>query len=113
LFIKEVLENPEFFDIPFTKAYWVGVPASQRYIENVTKLAQEGKAPSREAEIAANVASSYIPSINLLPTKISEPDLIRSTIYPELENVFLGRKTVDEVLSYLTDMLTTKEQEKM
>ncbi|MBC7333525.1 MAG: extracellular solute-binding protein [Actinobacteria bacterium] len=113
LYIKEVLENPEFFNIPFTKGYWVGVPGSQPYLEYVTELSKEGKAPTRQAEIAANVASSYVPSINLLPTKISEPELIRTIIYPELENVFLGRKTVDEALSYLTNTLTAKEQEKM
>ncbi len=113
LYVKEFLENPEFYNIPFTNGYWVGVPGSKPYVDSVVKLAAEGNAPTRAAEIAAMVASQYVPSINLLPTKISEPELIRAVIYPELQNVFFGDKTVDEVLNYLTTMLTTKEQENM
>ena len=113
LYIKEMLENPEFYDIPFTNGYWVGVPGSKPYVDTVIELAAEGNAPTRAAEIAATVASQYVPSIELLPTKVSEPELIRSVIFPELQNVFLGEKTVDEVLDYLTTTLTTKEQENM
>ncbi len=111
LYIKEMLENPEFYDIPFTNGYWVGVPGSKTYVDSVVKLAAEGNAPTRAAEIAATVASEYVPSIDLLQTKISEPELIRTVIYPELQNVFLGDKTMDEVLDYLTTTLTVKEQE--
>ncbi|MBC8386496.1 MAG: extracellular solute-binding protein [Actinobacteria bacterium] len=113
LYIKEMLENPEFYDIPFTNGYWVGVPGSKPYVDTVIELAAEGNAPTRAAEIAATVASQYVPSIELLPTKVSEPELIRSVIFPELQNVFLGEKTVDEVLDYLTTTLTTKERENM
>ncbi|GAG85668.1 unnamed protein product, partial [marine sediment metagenome] len=98
-------------DIPFTNGYWVGVPGSKTYVDSVVKLAAEGNAPTRAAEIAATVASEYVPSIDLLQTKISEPELIRTVIYPELQNVFLGDKTIDEVLDYLTTTLTVKEQE--
>lgn len=111
LYIKEMLENPEFYDIPFINGYWVGVPGSKLYIDALVKLAAEGNAPTRNAEIAATVASAYIPSIDLLPTKVTEPELIRAIIFPELQSVFLGDKTVDEALEYMTTTLTTKEQE--
>jgi ABC-type glycerol-3-phosphate transport system substrate-binding protein len=111
IYIRQMLENPEFFNIPFNNGYWVGVPGSVPYIEEVTKLVEEGNAPSREAEIAATVASQYVPSLDLLPTMVTEPELIRAIIYPELQNLFFGDKTVDEVLDYLTTTLTTKEQE--
>jgi len=111
IYIKEMLENPEYYDIPFKNGFWVGVPGSKSYVESVIKLAAEGNAPNRAAEIASTVASEYVPSIKLLQTNISEPDLIRAIIFPELQNVFLGQKTVDEVLKYLTTTLTTKEQE--
>lgn len=111
IYIKEMLENPEYYDIPFKNGFWVGVPGSKSYVDNVVKLANEGNAPNRSAEIAAIVASGYVPSIKLLQTKISEPDLIRTIIFPELQNVFLGQKTVDEALKYLTTTLTTKEKE--
>ena len=111
LFLKEMMENPEFYDIPFTNGFWVGVPGSKAYVGSVVKLAAEGNAPTKEAEIAATIASNYVPSIDLLLTEISEPELIRAVIFPELQSVFIGDKTVDEVLDYLTTTLTRIEQE--
>ena len=111
IFLKETIENPDYFNIAFSNGYWVGVPNSQNYINYISQLAKEGKAPNRAAEIAAEVASDYVPTIKLLPTKISEPELIRNIIYPEMQNVFIGTKTIDQMLDYLTKTLTQKEKE--
>lgn len=113
IFIKEAYENTEFFNIPISNGFWVGVPGSQTYVNSVMELVEAGNAPNRASEIAAIVTSNYANSIDLLPTLVSEPELIRTIIYPEMQNVFLGAKTIDQVLDYLTTTLTQKEKENM
>jgi ABC-type glycerol-3-phosphate transport system substrate-binding protein len=113
IWVKEVYENPDMFNIPINNGYWVGIPNSKAYIDSIVKLVEEGNAPNMYAEVAATVASNYGAALNVLPTKITEVDLIRNGIYPEMQNVFLGTKTIDQMLESLTTYLTQKEQEKM
>jgi hypothetical protein len=49
--------------------------------------------------------------VKTLATKIAEPILIRQVTFPEMENVLLGKKSVDEALKYLTDYLTNQEKQ--
>jgi len=112
LFLKEVLENEEFYNIPFENDYWVGTPGSKAYLDNLVQKVEAGDVPSPKAGITARFAPKYVENINLLPTKISEPELIRATIFPEMTSVFIGSKTVDEVLDYLTQTCTNLEQDK-
>jgi len=113
LFLKEVLENPKFFNIAFEKNYWVGTPGSKAYLNDLVEKVKAGNIPSPKAAITASFAPKYVSNIDLLPTKISEPELIRATIFPEMTALFIGNKTIDEVLNYLTKTCTNLEQEKM
>jgi ABC-type glycerol-3-phosphate transport system substrate-binding protein len=113
IFIKEALENPDVYNIPLSNGYWVGVPGSKKYVEEIKALAEKGEAPSRAAELSAEIASKFVPNMIFLPTRISMPELLQATIYPEMQNVFLGKKSIDEICDYLSTILTTKEQEKM
>lgn len=113
IFLKEILENEEFYNLPFKNDYWVGTPGSKVYLDKLVQKVEEGNSPSEKAGITARFAPKYVANINLLQTKISEPELIRATIYPEMTGVFIGAKTVDEVLDYLTTTCTNLEQEKM
>ncbi|MEW5816273.1 MAG: extracellular solute-binding protein [Spirochaetota bacterium] len=112
LFIKEMVTNPtEFYDIPFyTKPpLWVGAVCNKKYVEALEK--RTGSEMNEFSNTALVATNKGLPAVNTLETKISEPLLIRQTIYPEMENVFLGKKSVDEALKYLSDFLTKQEKQ--
>ena len=108
IYIKECIENPEFYNIPLNNVYWVGTPASKAYAEH---LSDPANITSEATQVAYDLLTQIVPCIKPLNTNLTEAELIRSIIFPELQNVFLGQKTVEEVLDYLTTTLTTKEQE--
>jgi ABC-type glycerol-3-phosphate transport system substrate-binding protein len=109
-FIKEIMTNPvEMYDIPFyhTPPYWVGAVCNKKYIDVLSKRsASEMTEFSQTALIATK---DGLPAVRTLETKITEPILIRQVIHPEMENVFLGKKSIDEMLQ--TDYLTQQEKE--
>jgi lactose/L-arabinose transport system substrate-binding protein len=113
IFLREVMENPEFYSIPFENDYWVGTPGSKVFLNELVEMVESGNSPSKKAEVVARFAPKYTSNLDLLPTKVSEPELIRATIFPEMTNLFIGQKTVDEVLDYLTTTCTGLEQEKL
>ncbi len=112
LFVKEIAANPaEYFDIPFYNKppFWVGAPCNKKYIDILQKRSPgEMNEFSQTALIATQKG---LPAVKTLETRISEPVLIRQTIYPEMENVYLGKKTVDQMLDYLTKYLTQQEKQ--
>jgi hypothetical protein len=60
---------------------------------------------------ALTVTKGGLPNVNTLKTNIPEPVLNRQVIYPEMENVFLGKKTIDEMLAYISKYLTEQERQ--
>ncbi len=112
LFVKELITNPiEFYDIPFYQEppYWVGAVCNKKYIAEL-----EGRPEGRMNEFSQTCLTATnkgLPAVKTLETKISEPIIIRQVIYPEMENVFLGKKSVDASLKYLTDYLTKQEKQ--
>lgn len=112
ILLRDIVENPAFFDVPIDNGYWIGVPASKPYVDNLVNLAEEGKL-SGNKEIVANVASSYLPNIELILSRLSAIELYETLNIQEMQSVFLGEKTIDEMLDYLTTNATLKEQEEM
>jgi len=112
IFLREIIENPAFYDIPIDSQYWVGLPGSKAYIDNLIKLAEEGKLSGNKA-VVEMVASNYLPNVELIPSKLTSNELQETLIFQEMQSVFLGEKTIDEMLDYLTTNATLKEQEKM
>jgi hypothetical protein len=112
IFVKEMIDNPNaYFDIPFyhTPPYWVGAVCNKKYIAELEKRpADKMNEFTRTALVATNKG---IPAVRTLQTKISEPILIRQVIYPEMQNVMLGKKSIDEMLKYITDYLTKQEKQ--
>jgi ABC-type glycerol-3-phosphate transport system substrate-binding protein len=112
LFLNEIITNPSsYYDIPFyhEPPYWVGAVSNKKYIEEVEQRPESEM--NEFSKTALKATKVGLPAVNTLETLISEPILIRQTIYPELEKVFLGKKTVDEACDYLTDFLTKKEKQ--
>jgi len=112
LLLKEIMTNPaEYADIPFYKKppYWVGAVCLKKYIDELAKR-PAGKM-NEFAQTALTATQKGLPAINTLETRIAEPILIRDVIHPEMMNVFLGKKSVDEALSYMTDYLTKQEKQ--
>jgi ABC-type glycerol-3-phosphate transport system substrate-binding protein len=111
-FINEIMTNPEeYYDIPFyaSPPYWVGAVSNKEYVKIL-----EGRSESEMNEFsytALDATKNGLPAINTLDTVLSEPLVIRQTIYPEMENVFLGKKTIDQVLTYLSSFLTEQEKQ--
>jgi hypothetical protein len=98
-------------DIPFyrTPPYWVGAVCNKKYVAELEKRPADKMTEfSRTALTATNKG---LPAVKTLETKISEPIIIRQVIFPEMENVFLGKKSVDEALKYLTDYLSSQEKQ--
>jgi ABC-type glycerol-3-phosphate transport system substrate-binding protein len=112
IFLKDIITEPaEYMDIPFyrTPPYWVGAVCNKKYVADLeSRPADKMTEFSRTALTATNKG---LPAVRTLETKISEPIIIRQVIYPEMENVFLGKKSVDEALKYLTDYLTNQEKQ--
>jgi len=112
LLLKEIMTNPaEYADIPFYKKppYWVGAICLKKYIDELAKRPADKM--NEFAQTALTATQKGLPAINTLETRISEPILIRDVIHPEMMNVFLGKKSVDEALSYMTDYLTKQEKQ--
>lgn len=112
LFLNEILTNPSmYYDIPFyhEPPYWVGAVTNKMYIGELETRSESEM--NEFSKTALTATKEGLPAVHTLETKISEPILIRQTIYPEMEKVFLGRKSVDEALSYLTEFLTNKEKQ--
>lgn len=111
-FIKELVNNPaEFFDIPFyhEPPYWVGVINSKAYIAELKKRPENKM--TEYAKTALIATEKGLPAVHPLDTKISEPDLIRNILFPQMQKVFLGKESIDKMLSYLTKYLTSREKE--
>lgn len=111
IFIKEIVENPALFDIPYTQNLWAGITGSRDYLAYLTKSLDEGKPISSQTEIVYRVAQQFGPNITPPESVLTYPALILETIYPEMQSVFLGTETIDEMLNNLTSTLTQKEKE--
>ncbi|GAH73210.1 unnamed protein product, partial [marine sediment metagenome] len=57
--------------------------------------------------------SQYLQNVELIPSKMTSSEFHETLIIQEMQSVFLGEKTIDEMLDYLTTNATLKEQEKM
>ncbi len=112
IFFNELLTNPvDFYDIPFyhDPPYWVGAVTNKKYIAEL-----EGRSASEMNEFSQTCLTATnkgLPAVNTIETRISEPIIIRQVIHPELENVWLGKKSIDDALDYLTDYLTKQEKQ--
>jgi hypothetical protein len=111
-FMKEMIVKPaEFYDIPFyhDPPYWVGAVCNKKYVAELeSRGASQMNAFTNTALTATNKG---LPAVNTLETQIAEPILIRQAIHPEMTNVFLGKKSIDEMLDYLSDYLTKQEKQ--
>jgi len=111
LFIKDLMTAPEeYFDIAFYQKppFWVGAVCNKGYVADLEKRSSsEMNAFSKTALDATKIG---LPAVNTLDTKIPEPILIRQAIYPEMESVFLEKKSIDQMLEYLTSYLTGQEK---
>jgi hypothetical protein len=87
----------------------VGAICFKKYVEELEK--RPAAKLNEFSRTALTATQKGLPAINTLETRISEPILIRQAIHPEMTNVFLGRKTVDEVCAYLSDFLTKQEKQ--
>ncbi len=111
-FIKELVSNPaQFLDIPFyhEPPYWVGVINSKAYIAELKRRPEDKM--NEYVKTALTATEKGLPAVHPLDTKISEPVLIRNILFPEIQKVFLGRGSIDDMLRYLTKYLTSTEKE--
>lgn len=111
-FIKEVMTNPvELYDIPFyhDPPYWVGAVCNRIYIDEL--LSRSPSEMNAFTQTALTSTNDGLPAVNNLETRVTEPILIRQVIHPEMTSVFLGKKSIDEMMQYLTDYLTQQEKE--
>ena len=109
---KDMLTNPaDFCDIPFyhEPPYWVGAVCFKKYIEDLASRPADKM--NEFSQTALTATQKGLPAINTLETRIAEPILIRQVIHPEMMNVFLGKKSVDDALGYMTDYLTRQEKQ--
>jgi hypothetical protein len=107
-----MIDNPAvYFDIPFyhTPPYWVGAVCNKKYIADLEKRPADKM--NEFSRTALTATKQGLPAVKTLETKIAEPILIRQVTFPEMENVLLGKKSVDEALKYLTDYLTNQEKQ--
>jgi ABC-type glycerol-3-phosphate transport system substrate-binding protein len=112
LLFKEIMTNPaEYADIPFYNKppFWVGAVCLKKYVDELAKRPADKM--NEFSQTALTATQKGLPAINTLETKIPEPILIRQVIHPEMMNVFLGKKTVDEALKYMSDYLTKQEKQ--
>jgi multiple sugar transport system substrate-binding protein len=109
---KDMLTNPaQFCDIPFyhEPPYWVGAVCFKKYVEDLES--RPAGRMNEFAQTALTATKKGLPAINTLETRISEPILIRQVIHPEMMSVFLGEKSIDGALSFMTDSLTRQEKQ--
>jgi ABC-type glycerol-3-phosphate transport system substrate-binding protein len=111
IFMKELIEDPvSYYEIPFNAKppYWVGALSNKKGVAQLKAKEAELNEFARTALVATEVG---LPALSPLDTKISEAILIRNVLFPEMQEVFLGRKSIDEALKYLTEYLTSREKE--
>ena len=82
---------------------------SPEYIE--TLLGRSAGEMNEFTQTCLTATNDGLPAINTLDTRVTEPILIRQVIHPEMTNVFLGKKSIDEMMEYLTSYLTQQEKE--
>jgi ABC-type glycerol-3-phosphate transport system substrate-binding protein len=112
IFIRDIMTKPiELYDISFYKKppFWVGAVCNKKYIKEL--MSRSGSEMNEFSQTCLTATNKGLPAIKTLETKISEPILIRQVIHPEMENVFLGNKTIDEMLDYITSYLTSQEKQ--
>ena len=112
LLIRDLLTNPaEYCDISFyhKPPYWVGAICAKKYVDELTKRPADKM--NEFSQTALTVTQKGLPAVNTLETLISEPILIRQVLHPEMTNVWLGKRSIDEMLKYVTDYLTKQEKE--
>ena len=112
LFFKDLVTKPvDHYDIPFyhKPPYWVGAICNKAYVADLEK-----RPPDRMNEFsrtALTATNKGLPAVNTLTTKIPEPIIIRQVIHPEMMNMFLGKKSIDDILKYMSDYLTQQEKQ--
>lgn len=112
IFYRDLITNSvEFYDIPFyhKPPYWVGAVCNKKYIAELESRPADKM--NEFAQTCLTATNKGLPAVKTLETKISEPIIIRQVIFPEMENVFLKKKTIDQMLKYLTDYLTKQEKQ--
>jgi len=112
LFFKDLVTKPaDHYDIPFyhKPPYWVGAICNKAYVAELMKRPADKM--NEFARTALTATNKGLPAVNTLTTKISEPIIIRQVIHPEMMNMFLGKKSVDDVLKYMSDYLTQQEKQ--
>lgn len=111
-FIKDLVDNPTgFFDVPLyhRPPYWLGVVNSKAYIAELERRPKDKM--NEYARIALDTTRKGLPAVHSLDTKMLYDDLITSSLYPEIQKVFLGKGSIDDMLRYLTKYLTNREKE--
>jgi ABC-type glycerol-3-phosphate transport system substrate-binding protein len=112
LFVKDVMTKPaDHYDLPFYNKppFWVGAVTNKKYIAELQK-----RPPDKMTEFSQTCLTATnkgLPAVKTLEHRLPEPALIRQGIFPEMMNLFLGKKTIEEVLKYLTDNLTKQEKQ--
>jgi ABC-type glycerol-3-phosphate transport system substrate-binding protein len=112
IFIRDIMTRPEeLYDIPFyhKPPYWVGAVCNKKYIADL--MSRPASEMNEFSQTCLTATNKGLPAVNVLETKISEPIIIRQVIHPEMESVFLGKKTIDQMLDYLTSYLTQQEKQ--
>jgi ABC-type glycerol-3-phosphate transport system substrate-binding protein len=112
LFFKDLVTKPtDHYDLPFfhVPPYWVGAVCNKAYVADLMK--RPDNTMNEYARTALTATNKGLPAVNSLMTKIAEPILIRQVIHPEMMNLFLGKKSVDEVAKYMSDYLTQQEKQ--
>jgi ABC-type glycerol-3-phosphate transport system substrate-binding protein len=112
IFIRDIMTRPtELYDIPFyhEPPYWVGAVCNKKYIDEL--MSRSDSEMNEFAQTCLTATNKGLPAVNVLETRISEPIIIRQVIHPEMESVFLGKKSIDEMMEYLTSYLTQQEKQ--
>jgi len=112
IFIRDIMTKPtELYDIPFyhVPPYWVGAVCNKKYIGEL--MSRSDNEMNEFSQTCLTATNKGLPAVNVLETKVSEPIIIRQVIHPEMENVFLGKKSIDQMMDYLTSYLTQQEKQ--
>ena len=112
IFIRDLMQKPAgYFDIAFyhKPPFWVGSVCNKNYISELEKRPSDKM--NQYSQTALEVTKVGLPAVNTLDTKISEPVLIRQVLYPAMQSVFLGERSIDEMLGYISSYLTNQEKQ--
>jgi len=110
IYLKEVLDNPEFFNIAMEKNYSNSPTSSVAYLDYLDELVKSGKA-SRNAEISVRTRVVF-ENIQEIDTAIGlTSGGVTGTITGKIFEVLNGDSTIDEILDYLTTELNKLEEE--